>query len=250
MKLDDSGVRRLIAAGLLLAITLLLVFTRVGMIPVPTPAANATISHIPAIIGGILEGPIVGFVIGLGFGLASFASATTPLFKDVVVAVLPRMFIGMTASWAFVALSKANRRTLSWMLAVILVLLLVFAREVFGQVAWLGVVIAVAAIGGVAGLFLWMRHESVRIIGLAIAAAVGSLTNTVLVLSAAVARGYIPREAAWGIGVTHGIPEVIVSGIVTVAVVATLRRIGGRRSGSRLQRDANPDAPTTSAPSE
>ncbi len=45
MRLDDSGVRRLIAAGLLLAITLLLVFTRVGMIPVPTPAANATISR-------------------------------------------------------------------------------------------------------------------------------------------------------------------------------------------------------------
>ena len=76
--------------------------------------------------------------------------------------------------------------------------------------------------------------EDVQVVVLGIAAAVGSLTNTVLVLSAAVLRGYIPKEAAWGIGLTHGIPEVIVAGIVTVAVVSALRQVGGRRRRAKL----------------
>ncbi len=233
MNASEQNTRRIVTAGLLLAITLLLTLTRIGLIPVPTPAANATISHIPAIIGGILEGPIVGLVVGLGFGFSSFAAATVPMFKDPMVAILPRMFIGLASAGTFLALRRANKPALQVLLAVLLVLLLVFSYQTFTTIRWLGVAVAIAAIAMAGFLYWWMQREDTRVVSLAIAAAVGSLTNTVLVLSMAVVRDYIPAEAAWGIGLTHGIPEVIVSAVVTVAVVSALRQVG-RRQRSRL----------------
>lgn len=229
----ERGIRRIIIAGLLLAITLLLAFTRIGFIPVPTPAANATINHIPAIIGGILEGPVVGLVVGLGFGFASFMQATIPMFKDPTVAILPRLFIGVTSAFAFAGLRRANKGVLAAMVGVLLVFMLVFSYEVSKRMVWLAGLLSALSLLIASLLWLWIRREDVAIVGLAIAAAVGSLTNTVLVLSMAVLRGYIAPSVALGIGLTHGIPEVIVSGIVVVAVVSALRQIGTRR-GSRL----------------
>jgi uncharacterized membrane protein len=233
MTAEDRSIRRVITAGLLLAITFLLTFTRVGLIPMPTPAANATIAHIPAIIAGILEGPAVGLLVGLGFGFSSFTAATIPMFKDPMVAILPRLFIGLTAAWTFRALRRANRTTLTVMLGLLLVFMLAFSYEASRNMVWLGIVLAVLSVGATVGLYLWMRNEDARIVGIGVAAAVGSLTNTGLVLTAATIRGYIPAEAAWGIGLTHGIPEVIVAGAVTIAVVAALRQVGARRR-SRL----------------
>ncbi|MBC7236660.1 MAG: ECF transporter S component [Chloroflexi bacterium] len=230
-------IRRIITAGLLLAITLLLVFTRVGMIPVPTPAANATVAHIPAIIGGILEGPLVGLVVGLGFGFASFMSASIPMFKDPLVAILPRLFIGVTASYAFAALRHANKTVLRIMTGLLWLLLILFSYQVTRNLLWLGIVLAVISSVLAAVIFWWLRREEAQIVGLAIAAGVGSMTNTVLVLTMAVVRGYIPFEAAVGIGITHGIPEVVASAVVVVAVVAALRQVGVRR-GSRLQAES------------
>lgn len=232
MTTGDRGIRRIVTAGLLLAITLLITFTGVGMIPVPTPAANATVAHIPAIIGGILEGPLVGLVVGLGFGFASFMRATIPLFKDPLVAILPRLFIGVTSAYAFAGLRRASRRTLTVMLAVILVVLLAFCFEVSKTIAWLGPILAVVSLAGAVFLYWWMQREDVQIVALAVVAGVGSLTNTILVLTMAVVRGYLSAEAAWGVGLTHGIPEVIVAAIVTIAVVAAVRQIGRRRGSS------------------
>jgi uncharacterized membrane protein len=161
-------VRRIVIAGVLSAIAILLGWTRLGFIPVPTAAGNATIMHVPAIIGGVLEGPAVGGIVGTLFGLFSFIDATVPMFKDPLVAVLPRIFIGVTAWLAYAGLKWIN-----------------------------------------------------EYLALATAAIVGTLTNTVLVLGMAVWRGYIAPGVALGVGITHGIPEIIVAALITVAVVAT-----------------------------
>ena len=231
---EDKGIRRITTAGVLLAITLLLTLTRIGMVPVPTPAANATVAHIPAIIAGILEGPLVGLIVGLGFGFGSFMSATIPLFKDPLVAIVPRLFIGVTSAWAYALLRRASKPTLNVMLGVLCVVLLVFSYQVFGTTAWLGILLAVLTVAGTVALYLWMRKQDVRVVGLAITATVGTLTNTVLVLSMAVLRGYMSGGTALGIGVTHGVPEVIVAAVIVVGVVGALRQIGTRRRGSRL----------------
>jgi len=175
------NVRKIVISGVLAAIAILLGVTRLGFIPVPTAAGNATIMHVPAIIGGVMEGWIVGGVIGTIFGLFSFLQATVPLFKDPLVAILPRIFIGITAYFSYAALKNFN-----------------------------------------------------EYVALIVAAAVGTLTNTILVLGMAVIRGYMPAGVAWAVGLTHGIPEVIVACIITVAVVVAWKRIETGTGKSKL----------------
>ncbi len=232
---QERYIRRVVVAGLLLAITLLLTFTSIGFIPVPTPAGSATISHIPTIIGGILEGPIVGLVLALGFGVGSFFSPLVPV-KDPLVIILPRLLIGVVAWLVYGALRRANRRTLTVMLAVLLGLLLYSSYVVGQRTLWLGIVMAVLSLAGAAALFLWMRKEDLGIVSLAIAAVAGSLANTIPVLTAAVLRQVpgITPGVALGVGLAQGIPEAIVSAIVVVMVVGALRGISSRKRGSRL----------------
>ncbi len=102
------SVRRIVITGILAAIAILLGVTRIGFIPVPNVSGNATIMHVPAIIGGVMEGPLVGLLVGGIFGLFSFLQASIPLFKDPLVAVLPRLFIGVTAYYSYAALRHRN----------------------------------------------------------------------------------------------------------------------------------------------
>lgn len=102
------SVRRIVITGILAAIAILLGVTRIGFIPVPNLSGNATIMHVPAIIGGVMEGPLVGLLVGGIFGIFSFLQATIPLFKDPLVSVLPRLFIGVTAAYSYLALRKNN----------------------------------------------------------------------------------------------------------------------------------------------
>jgi len=230
----ERGIRRIVVAGLLLAITLLLAFTpQVGFIAVPTPAGSATIAHIPAMIGGILEGPLVGLIVGLGFGFASWSRGTIPAFRDPLVAIMPRLFIGPVAWWVFTVLRRARVGTLIGMLVVLLALLLAFSYQVAGQTLWLGILIGVVAIAAAVFLFVWVRREEAIIVSLSVAGAAGSLTNTALVLSAATLLKYWSADVSWGIAITHGIPEMFVSAVITAAVVAAIRQLGARR-GSRL----------------
>lgn len=226
------GIRRVVVAGLLLGITLLMAFTPVGFIPMPTPAGSATIAHIPAIIGGVLEGPLVGLIVSLGFGFASLLSPLVPV-KDPLVIILPRLLIGPVAWWVFTVLRRARVGMLTGMLAVLLALLMAFSFQVAQQVLWLGILAAAISGAAVVLLFNWVSREESAIVSLAVAGAAGSLTNTALVLSAAVLREYLTSEAAWGIVIAQGIPEMFVSAVITTAVVAAIRQIGTRR-GARL----------------
>ncbi len=100
--------RRIVITGVLAAIAILLGITRLGFIPVPNISGNATIMHVPAIVGGVLEGPLVGLLVGGIFGLFSWLQATSPLFANPLVSVLPRLFIGVTAALTYMGLRKTN----------------------------------------------------------------------------------------------------------------------------------------------
>ena len=107
--------RRIVVTGVMAAISILLSLTPLGFIPVPTAAGNATILHIPAVIAGVLEGPIAGLIVGLVFGLTSFFHATVPFFKDPLVSILPRLFIGVVAYYVYAGLSKLLRGRNIWL---------------------------------------------------------------------------------------------------------------------------------------
>jgi uncharacterized membrane protein len=98
------GVRQIVVAGILGGIAIFLGATQLGFIPVPNLSGNATIMHVPAILGGALEGPVVGVIAGGIFGIFSFVQAEVPFFRDPLVSILPRLFIGIVAWIVFVSL--------------------------------------------------------------------------------------------------------------------------------------------------
>ena len=73
--------RKIVISGLLGAIAIILGATPLGFIPVPTPAGNATIMHIPAIIGAIVEGPLVGAFIGLALVFTALPGGAFSLIR-------------------------------------------------------------------------------------------------------------------------------------------------------------------------
>ncbi len=111
---DDMGlmpqnrtVRTVVVSGVLAAIQLALGFTGIGFIPLPT-GVNATILHIPAILAGVMEGWPAGLAVGGIFGIFSFLRATTPLFQNPLIALGPRLLIGVVAFLVYRALRPMN----------------------------------------------------------------------------------------------------------------------------------------------
>jgi uncharacterized membrane protein len=102
--------KQLVTTAVLVAITIIMgVIPNIGFIPLPNLSAHATIEHIPTILGSIIEGPLVGIITGFSFGILSFTQATIPAFKDPLVAIVPRMLIGITPWLVFMLLKNVQR---------------------------------------------------------------------------------------------------------------------------------------------
>lgn len=101
--------RRIVVAGVLGAVAIALGATGLGFIPVPNTTQNATIMHVPAIVGAVLEGPIVGVLAGGIFGIFSWLQATSPLFANPIIAVVPRLLIGLVSWLVYRALRPVNQ---------------------------------------------------------------------------------------------------------------------------------------------
>ena len=197
----NLSVRKIVISGILGAIAILLGVTRLGFIPVPTPAGHATIMHIPVILGGVLEGPVVGLITGAIFGLFSFLQPGAPFFADPLVSIFPRLFIGVV-SYLVYYLSK---KTID-----------LATRPAASTVP--GMEGAAQKPGG-------SGSKIKSILPYLLAGAFGSATNTVLVMGMVTWRGYLPPEVSISIGVMHGVPELIVAAILTVILVQGIQRI-------------------------
>lgn len=119
-----TNVRLLTQMALLTALMLVMAFTPLGYIPLPF--MNATTMHIPVIIGACLLGPKMGGVLGGLFGITSVVRATispnltsfvfTPFYSfspefhgswtSLIVAIVPRILIGVCAGLVFIGLKK------------------------------------------------------------------------------------------------------------------------------------------------
>jgi len=197
----NLSVRKIVISGILGAIAILLGVTRLGFIPVPTPAGHATIMHIPVILGGVLEGPVVGLITGAIFGLFSFLQPGAPFFADPLVSIFPRLFIGVVSYLVYFLSKKA----------------ITLASRPAAEPN--------LEAGGSAPPPGGLQSKTVQILPYLLAGAFGSATNTVLVMSMATWRGYLPAEVSISIGVLHGVPELIVAAILTVILVQGIQRI-------------------------
>jgi len=84
-----------IVGGLIL-FTVVLGTTDLGFVPVPTEIKYATTMHLPTILASLLEGWPVGMVVGAVVGITSMYTPGTPMASDPMVALFPRIFIGLT----------------------------------------------------------------------------------------------------------------------------------------------------------
>jgi len=227
-------------AGVLSAIAVLLAVTRLGFIPF-LAGISITVMHVPVIIGAVISGPLVGTLIGLIFGLSSMIlAAVAPagpgdaFFTDPLVSVLPRLFIGV-AAWGAYRLAESTGKRLSLALggviltAIILAVAYTVGTAGFDLAPWVGGGIGLVGLILVAFLLLRAARAHPKGLALSVAAVIGTLTNTLLVLSALVARGYIPGPLALTVGVINGPPEMAAAAVITVAVVAAWRQIPVRR---------------------
>ncbi|EDT75298.1 ECF transporter S component [Clostridium butyricum] len=189
------SIRQMTMIGMLSAISIFLGITGLGFIPLPT--MRATIMHVPVIIGAIIEGPVVGALVGLVFGLFSmYQNFTAPgptsfIFWNPIIAIIPRVLVGIVAYYVYRALyNKIKKESISIAIAS---LLASFTNT--------------AGVLSLAYLFYLEKYS----------AALGINPDTAAVAIA-------------GIGITNGIPEAIVSSVICVPVIIAISKIKKSRN--------------------
>lgn len=204
-----TNVRLLTQMALLTALMLVMAFTPLGYIPLPF--MNATTMHIPVIIGACLLGPKMGGVLGGLFGITSVVRATispnltsfvfTPFYSfspefhgswmSLIVAIVPRILIGVCAGFVFLGLKK------------------LFHNETI-SLAISGFVGSMVNTIGVMGLIYLLFGEQY--------AAAGGTDPSLLF-------GVI-----MGVVGVNGVPEAIIAAVLTAAVCKAILAIGRQTS--------------------
>ncbi len=110
MKKKILTTRQMVTIGVLAGICIVLDVAQIGFIP--TPTMNFTFMHVPVLIGAILEGPLVGAITGLMFGLISLMKQFTKptpmsvILMDPIISVGVRVFMGYITAVIFRQLTK------------------------------------------------------------------------------------------------------------------------------------------------
>jgi uncharacterized membrane protein len=181
--------RQMTKVGVLSAITIVMGLSGIGFIPLP--GLKATIMHLPVIIGAILEGPVVGMLIGLIFGIFSIIqNITTPTLLSFaminpLVSVLPRVLIAVTSYYSYRFLSGKLKQSISTPAA-----------------AFLGSLTNTVGVLGMIYLLYIDKYAQAKQIS----------------VNAAV-------KVIYGIAMTNGVAEAIVGSIIVTAVVIAVKKI-------------------------
>ena len=113
MKLETKN---LTTVGILGSIVIMLGLTPLGFIPLGM--LSITSLHIPVIIAGILQGPVVGGLVGMIFGFFSLFNAMTRpgpisfVFYNPLISILPRILIGVVTGLIYKALKDKDNNKL------------------------------------------------------------------------------------------------------------------------------------------
>ena len=108
--------RDLAVAGVFGGLAIVLSFTPLGLIPVPNISGAATSLHLPAIVAGIVGGPVVGGLVGLVLAISSWinygatfvALSGNNVLVALLAAFLPRVLIGIVAYYVYRPLRRLS----------------------------------------------------------------------------------------------------------------------------------------------
>lgn len=204
---------KLVLTGLFTAIIIIMAFTPLGYIPLVV--INATIIHIPVILGSLFCGPKKGAFLGFVFGFTSCLKATivggtlssfvfspvlaaslvgtSGIFKSLFIAFVPRILVGVIPYFVYIGIKKvlASEKKNLWgtVLNVLMSAFLAFGvyaflgkmSESLSQAAALGIGIAVGAVVFIVVEAVFIR-KSTQVIPFVYAGVAGAMTNTLLVM--------------------------------------------------------------------
>jgi uncharacterized membrane protein len=246
----------LVLTALFTAIIVIMAFTSLGYIPLVV--INATIIHIPVILGALFLGPKKGAFLGFVFGLTSFINNTfraatasafvfspvlaynvvgvSGIFKSLYICFVPRILVGVVPYFVFILIRKivkgerqTGRIAVNAIASVILfVSVRAFLSRLFPEV--LGAVVC-TVIGLAAGAALMAvltisgRGKGSANIAFGYAGLAGAFTNTLFVMSGIF---FLYRDAyAEAVGVAGEAVLDVIMGVVTFngiieAVVAAI----------------------------
>lgn len=209
----NSKTNELVLTGLFTAIIIIMAFTPLGYIPLVV--INATIIHIPVILGSLFCGPKKGAFLGFVFGFTSCLKATivggtlssfvfspvlaaslvgtSGIFKSLFIAFVPRILVGVIPYFVYIGIKKvlASEKKNLWgtVLNVLMSAFLAFGvyaflgkmSESLSQAASLGIGIAVGAVVFIVVEAVFIR-KSTQVIPFVYAGVAGAMTNTLLVM--------------------------------------------------------------------
>ena len=246
----------LVLTALFTAIIVIMAFTPLGYIPLVV--INATIIHIPVILGALFLGPKKGAFLGFVFGLTSFINNTfkaatasafvfspvlaynidgvAGIFKSLYICFVPRILVGVVPYFIYMLIRRIvkgeQREGKIFVDALASIILLISVRafliRLFPEALSTSVcnVIAIAAaVILMAVLTFTSSNKGSANIALAYAGLAGAFTNTLLVMSGI----YVLYKDAYAqaVGVAGGAVIDVIMGVVTFngvieAVVAAI----------------------------
>jgi len=200
----------LVLTALFSAIIIIMAFTPFGYIPLGV--INATIIHVPVLLGALFLGPKKGAFLGFIFGFTSMLKATfiggtlssfvfSPILaasmeggpgavKSIIICFVPRILVGIIPFYVYLFFVKVLKNKLG-------------SRSVgFALAGISGALTNTILVMG--GIFILFRH--------AYATALNVPANTIF-------------SVIIGIVGTNGVAEAIVAGVITVAVSQILIKI-------------------------
>lgn len=205
--MKNKSTEQMVYTALFMGIMLLMYFFPfLGFIPLGP--INATTMHIPVIIGSLVLGPKIGAFLGGFFGILSMLRSTTQItvtsfifsplvsgdWRSVVVAMVPRILIGVVPYFVYQFLKKFSKTSPT--------------KRSFS-------LLAAGFLGSMTNTLLVMNLIYVLFTD-QYAKAIGATTDALY-------------KVIMGVVLTSGIPEAIVAAIATAAISSILFKIQHRK---------------------
>ena len=232
----------LVLTSIFSAVIVIMAFTPLGYIPLVV--INATIIHIPVIIGSLFCGPKKGAFLGFVFGFTSFLKSTlmptslsafvfspvlassllgiTGVFRSLFICFVPRIMVGILPYFVFIGvrnLLKRNNKGGTFLLNLAICGMLAFGIEIFlskMEVGSMAVRLAVAVV--IAAVVIAAISKSVSggkpaLVSFIYAGISGAFVNTLLVMGSI----YFLYKDAYAEALSIGANEVlgVIGGIIS-----------------------------------